>query len=633
MIVSDLIVEVRDRNLTRVAQFTDDDLAGLTIVMRANTVGAWEAVLPATILQPSGEVVVNPVAEALRVEGAGIIVTTTVPSTTTLLSGPMTEVRFSATADNAGGAWTVTGVSDAILLADAISFPEPSNANPATQAVSNDQRTGTAEDLLRAYVNLNIGTAAPAARRVGLRSLFRLQGASQGRGPTLSFSPRFDNLLELCQSIATQGGLLFDVVQVGSFLEFVVSTPSDRSRFVSMDVDNEQLATVGLGLGAPSTTLAVVAGQGEGILREIISVNSSTALAAETAWGRRIERFVDQRQAELTAELTQKGDEIISVEGKTVASVKATPSDAIVDSFMADWKVGDRVTIVVRNSPISVPVSEVAMGVSEQGVALSATFGDPTGFEPEDLAFTRQSNTETRVSALERNAETGAAPDLTPRVNAVETRVTTLEGSPTFTGTPTAPALRLTSTTAVSTSSTAHAFQVGATTAANLTASATAVQARSNGAVAALTVNGLGGNVTLGSSASTVSAPGTVSMPGTVTLGSTSTTVSMPGRLDATHLPFAMATGRVTHGSGTTAIASMASSGALTVTFPSGRFTQPPNINVTPSSARLTAAYSETSLTATSVTVTLDNWSNNTAAAPIYARWTATQMTSGSAFG
>jgi hypothetical protein len=58
--------------------------------------------------------------------------------------------------------------------------------------------------------------------------------------------------------------------------------------------------------------------------------------------------------------------------------------------------------------------------------------------------------------------------------------------------------LRSTSTTAVTLASTAHGYQVGADAGTNLAFDTAAIQARNNGAAAAVTVNALGGNVTLG---------------------------------------------------------------------------------------------------------------------------------------
>lgn len=71
--------------------------------------------------------------------------------------------------------------------------------------------------------------------------------------------------------------------------------------------------------------------------------------------------------------------------------------------------------------------------------------------------------------------------------------------------------LRATSTTAVSLASTGHGFQVGADGSTNIAMSTGAIQARNNGAAATLSLNSLGGNVTVGAASATVTIPGTLS--------------------------------------------------------------------------------------------------------------------------
>ena len=73
--------------------------------------------------------------------------------------------------------------------------------------------------------------------------------------------------------------------------------------------------------------------------------------------------------------------------------------------------------------------------------------------------------------------------------------------------------LRLTSNVDITTaSSTGHAFQIGADSEANLRIDQTEIQAANNGAVATLLINGIGGNVTVGASTSTVTIAGTTQL-------------------------------------------------------------------------------------------------------------------------
>jgi microcystin-dependent protein len=82
--------------------------------------------------------------------------------------------------------------------------------------------------------------------------------------------------------------------------------------------------------------------------------------------------------------------------------------------------------------------------------------------------------------------------------------------SPTFTGTPTAPIIRLTTTTDASLSSTGHAFQIGADSGANLIIDNNEIMSRNNGVGSFLGINIDGGTVEIGSASSTVTLNGTL---------------------------------------------------------------------------------------------------------------------------
>ncbi|WDS52122.1 minor tail protein [Microbacterium phage UtzChips] len=333
-----------------------------------------------------------------------------IPTTDTLLSGPMTSATFEAASDDITGHWVFTGVSDSVLLADALAYPQPSNGDPTTQAKANDKRSGSAEALLRQYVAYNIASShAPDERLTGLRSRLVLDGVSQNRGNSLTKSPRFQNLLELCQEIGFAGGVSFDIAQRGTELVFRVWTPTDRSAFVRMDMSNDLLKSVSYGFGSPSTTVAVVAGQGEGADRAIVSRTSDEATDAETRWGRRIERFVDQRNTEVTAELEQKGDETILEGGATATGLQATPTDTDTMLLLRDWNVGDIVAVVIEGQEVKAPVSEVALGVTGAAVTLVATLGEASAFDTDAASQKRAQETSSRVSAIERTLEVPTA--------------------------------------------------------------------------------------------------------------------------------------------------------------------------------------------------------------------------------
>ena len=90
--------------------------------------------------------------------------------------------------------------------------------------------------------------------------------------------------------------------------------------------------------------------------------------------------------------------------------------------------------------------------------------------------------------------------------------------SPTIAGT-----LTLSNITAAALSSPSGAFQIGASSGANLVASPAIIQARNNGSAAALSVNSLGGNITLGNASTTVTITGDLVVSGNTTTINTAT--------------------------------------------------------------------------------------------------------------
>jgi hypothetical protein len=213
----------------------------------------------------------------------------------------------------------------------------------------------------------------------------------------------------LTQEIALGSDLLFDVVQVADGREFRVSAPQDVSSLVRWDIANNQLSKSKYGYSAPGVTRVFVAGQGEGSERTIVEVTTAASLLSEAIWGR-IERFVDQRNTDDVDELTQAGLEVLATEGTTVTSLEVVPSSAMADGFGVDWFLGSWVTVVVNDQQIRAQVVEVPISItSSDGVLVGAVVGDATGFDWQAILAAKQSKTEKRVSALEQNAEKGAA--------------------------------------------------------------------------------------------------------------------------------------------------------------------------------------------------------------------------------
>lgn len=391
MRASDLTVEVRDKDLSRVGLILPQDL-DFTLNDQHNNVGTW-------MLRLSVE---HPLTSVLRQPGNGIIVT---GASDVLCSGPTVRPEFASSAADPDGMVTFSGVTDTVVLADALAWPQPTNPNPETQTLAHDVRTGPAETVMHAYVNANIGPAATTPRRKDRLVL----GPNLGRGPNVKKSARFPTLGGLLTELAVLANLGFRVVQRDNMLVFETFEVEDLTDEIRLDVYNNTLAGQKVATSAPGATRAIVAGQGDLVERQFVAVDSPESIAAEQEWGRRIERFVDQRQTDDLSELRQAGEKLMATEGFTAVSVQVIPMEDSSMRYGIDWSMGDKVTVVVEGQELVSTVTGYALRANKDGFRIGALLGDPDGFNAEAALNSRVQNTESRVSALERNTGTGAS--------------------------------------------------------------------------------------------------------------------------------------------------------------------------------------------------------------------------------
>lgn len=385
MILDDLTIEVRDANFKRVGQLTPENLVGFSAVLMKNGVGSWKVTLP----------VGYALAEELRKPNAGLIVTA---SGQTLISGPTMSVLTSLSKEDPNGTYQISGVDDSIVLAERLAYPTPTTADVMAQTVAFDERSGFAEDVMKAYVNANIGPSAPAERRIPELTI----QASAGAGIAVDGSARFDVLQDLLTGFADLSGLGFTIEQLGDGLQFQVYEPVDRSAYIRLDLDNGRLTRSDYAYSTPKLTRAIVGGQGTDELRDFIERTSTDSLDAEALWGRRIERFINEASANDVSILEAAGDKELASDGKTFVSVDVLPSDDQTMLFGVDWNLGDRVTVVVGSTELVAVVEKVALLISEDGVRLGATVGEPRGLGYENQLANAQKDQALRVSKLER---------------------------------------------------------------------------------------------------------------------------------------------------------------------------------------------------------------------------------------
>lgn len=400
MLVTDLIVEVRTKTLARVGQI-EPLKVNLRAELTLNGVGEWTLTLPSA----------HRLAAELRTPGAGIIVSHITQGV--LFSGPMAAHKTTTTKRYPNGQLVVTGVTDDVILFNTQAFPSPAVADPAAQTAAYDTRTGAAQTVMRAFVNANIGPAAPVGRKISLVTL-----ASDGAlGGAVTVSARFDRLGDVLAALATPRNLWFRLVQVEAALEFQVFECEDLTGEVRLDIVNGTVSGQTAETQAPVVTRAIVAGQGEGIDRQFVQRTTAGSVAAEAEWGpwAQVEQFIDQRQTNVVGELNQAGDDALAVGGVARTALASVPGASPTMTFPGQWRMGSIIAVVVNGAEVAETVTSVDLVVADTvrvgmglGRADTLTRAERTRTQVDDIA--------SRTSALERTAE---APDIAAAVATV----------------------------------------------------------------------------------------------------------------------------------------------------------------------------------------------------------------------
>lgn len=390
MQVNDLLVEVRDASLNRVGLITADYLAGFSCVLRYNAIGTWSLTLPTN----------HPLQSTLATPGNGIVVTLLGQ---TLLSGPTTWTQTTQTVEVPEGITQITGLDDSVLLRDRLAYPLPTTADVTLQTSAYDIRSGFAESVMKAYVKANMGSTAPAARKIALLDI----DTDASTGATVKGSARFDILYELLQNLSdasAQAGtpLGFEIVQNGSRLLFKTYVPTNRASTVRLDIANNRLTETTYSVAQPKMTRAIVGGQGDGTARTFLERSSTTSLTAEGTWGRRIEQYVDSRSSADSTALQTDGDAALADGGKAQVTASVKPTDDSTMLFGKDWFLGDTVTVVVGSYELAAVVTELGLSVAEDGVRLYGTIGEPKLQTYEQQILANLANQSTRLNNLER---------------------------------------------------------------------------------------------------------------------------------------------------------------------------------------------------------------------------------------
>lgn len=305
---------------------------------------------------------------------------------------------------NVDGTGSITFDGDLVTLHDRIVWPVPAGAfTAAGQTSAYDVQTGPAETRLLHYINVNAGPGARSERQV---LALRLP-TTLGRGTNAKTSARFNNLLDLTAALARSAGLRVTVMQTyssGVPHRDVILTPtvdlSNSARYGTPGFSGPGILGDGsYSLTAPTGNVILCAAQGVGALRVL---NTDTDSASVTAWARRTEQFLDQRQTNDQDEINEAMADA-DLEGAAQVQVAAVITDSPSLQLGVDVPVGALVTAVIDGQSLVEQVTSITTVVAADGdaatVDVSATIGSADGIT--NLTVKQATSMFTRLAALE----------------------------------------------------------------------------------------------------------------------------------------------------------------------------------------------------------------------------------------
>lgn len=262
---------------------------------------------------------------------------------------------------------TVQLLGDDQHAADRLVLPSPLAA-PTAQTVDYWTHTGPASSAMWRLLNEQLGPGAAAGRRVPTLYMGADPAVGTSRLWSAQFAPVLDTVTEWGVLSGADLGVRFVTTPDG--LRGDVYAPRDVSAGVRFSASLRNLTGWEYEQQPPGVTVAISAGQGD--LRNRVRRVSSSIRAADLAWGRRIEQYVDQRDEADTTKLQTSADDAI-VAGIGTVSLTISAQDAAAQRYGVHWTLGDRVAVHVglpdqpTVATVTDLVREVAFDVDGKG--------------------------------------------------------------------------------------------------------------------------------------------------------------------------------------------------------------------------------------------------------------------------
>lgn len=198
------------------------------------------------------------------------------------------------------------------------------------------------------------------------------------RGPKMVFQTRYKQLNEELEKIGLVSGLGWTVRLDLDNNKYVFDVVEGKDRTIEQDINSRAIFSTDFDNVGSQTYLesklgynnvAIVAGQGEGVEREIITLGDATGFD-------RYETFIDARDIEDPADLQPRGEQKLAENTKIVSFDSEILANANLD-YQIDYDVGDTITIQSKDWDISINSLITSMTEIHEvgGLELEATFG------------------------------------------------------------------------------------------------------------------------------------------------------------------------------------------------------------------------------------------------------------------
>lgn len=286
-----------------------------------------------------------------------------------VLTDDLGKARFSGFTYNwqktGAGTMSIVLTGDLYRVLGRIVYPVPTAVWENQVAAVRDTITGPAEDRLLHYIAANAGPAASLGRPVpGI-----VIAESLGRGPVATSEHRFTEFEDLLDRFENAAGTRVTAIrQPDGSLRLEVSFPPDLSNSAVGPRLADDNWTHGETL--PGATTALVAGGGTGTARVTREIADA---AAEADFGIRIEKFVDQRDTTVDADLVQGGvDALVEAQSVRELTANVVPDSILPVGLKAAIRIDDQVVIDrIREQTITIG------GDDGPTVSVVPVFGSP----------------------------------------------------------------------------------------------------------------------------------------------------------------------------------------------------------------------------------------------------------------